>query len=606
MDYSLINNKKILITGSNSRFAKALRKTFKGKNIIYTDRKQLNILNLNSIDKCLDKNKPTHLIHLASLSRPMIVHEKDISSSIDANIIGTANMVKKCAERNIKIIFFSTNYIYPGIKGNYKEEDALKPINNYAWSKLGGESSVKLYKNSLVLRLAMTEYPFIHDKAFTDAKINFIYREEVIKMLPYLLDEIGIINIGSDITESVFSFAKKTKKDVAPISVKNIKDFPKNSSVNIEKLKEILKRKKQNITDRKNIKQLKKSFSDTKILNRLSISQLEREIVDDMMRFGWNDFGYLKKFEGEFSKYNKKKYCLLLPSFKMVIHIVMSLMKISNKRKVVVTDFCDKIILECLKELDIKKKSVGVNDDNLSININSLKEKLNNKTKIFIHGDFFGDITYLEEARKICRKKNILFIENISNSIGSKYKNSQSGGFGDIAVCNFSRENMITCGEGGALLTNNRSFFINAKKMRDGVKFPTRHLKNTNLYFKPTNLQAAMIFGQFKRINDLIINKKRILNKYRSNFSNLDVKFFGTNLIFIKFNKNYKININLLINFLRKNNIYTSKILPSKDENFKSIDRSLLILPCNYDLKDDEINYVSDKIKFFLKKNKLN
>ncbi len=244
MDNSLIKNKKILITGSNSRFAKALRNTFHGKNIIYTNRKELDILDLKSIDKCLDKNKPTHLIHLASLSRPMIVHEKDISSSIDANIIGTANIVKKCAERDIKLIFFSTNYIYPGTRGDYKEEDALKPINNYAWSKLGGESSVKLYKKSLVLRLCMTEYPFIHDKAFTDAKINFIYREEVIKMLPYLLDEYGIINVGSDITESVFDFAKRTKKDVKPISVKNIKDFPINSSVNINKLIHILKKKK--------------------------------------------------------------------------------------------------------------------------------------------------------------------------------------------------------------------------------------------------------------------------------------------------------------------------------------------------------------------------
>ena len=59
----------------------------------------------------------------------------------------------------------------------------------------------------------MTEYPFIHDKAFTDAKINFIYREEeVIKMLPYLLDEYGIINVGSDITESVFDLLKEQKK----------------------------------------------------------------------------------------------------------------------------------------------------------------------------------------------------------------------------------------------------------------------------------------------------------------------------------------------------------------------------------------------------------
>ena len=80
----------------------------------------------------------------------MNIHEKNIIKSMNSNIIGTANVVKCCKKNNIKLIYFSTNYVYPGIKGNYSETDNLKPINNYAWSKLGGEASVHLYKNSLI------------------------------------------------------------------------------------------------------------------------------------------------------------------------------------------------------------------------------------------------------------------------------------------------------------------------------------------------------------------------------------------------------------------------------------------------------------------------
>ena len=69
--------------------------------------------------------KPDILIHLAGLSRPMNIHEKNISKSIDLNIIGTANITKACERRNIKLIYFSTNYVYPGKKGNYKETDPL-------------------------------------------------------------------------------------------------------------------------------------------------------------------------------------------------------------------------------------------------------------------------------------------------------------------------------------------------------------------------------------------------------------------------------------------------------------------------------------------------
>lgn len=243
MDNSSAKIKKILITGGNSRFGVELKKSFYGPNIFYKNKKELNILNINSIRKNLHKHKIDIVIHLAALSRPMAIHEKDIFSSIDINIIGTANIVKACAEKNIKLIYFSTSYVYQGKKGGYKETDPILPINNYAWSKLGGESSVHLYKNSLILRLAMTEYPFIHPVAYTNAKNNFIYRNEVIKILPKLLNKKGVLNVGGKHSTSIYKFAKKSNPLVKPIKLKNFNNFPKDTSINIKKLKEILKKK---------------------------------------------------------------------------------------------------------------------------------------------------------------------------------------------------------------------------------------------------------------------------------------------------------------------------------------------------------------------------
>ena len=68
----------------------------------------------------------------------MEIHNKNISKSIDLNIIGTCNVVKVCEKFKIKLIYFSTGYVYPGTKGNYKETDPVNPINKYAISKLGG------------------------------------------------------------------------------------------------------------------------------------------------------------------------------------------------------------------------------------------------------------------------------------------------------------------------------------------------------------------------------------------------------------------------------------------------------------------------------------
>tara|TARA_B100001287_G_C22548216_1_gene465548 strand:- start:17 stop:730 length:714 start_codon:yes stop_codon:yes gene_type:complete len=231
------SNKKIIVTGGNGRFAQVLKKENKVLKISFPSKKIFNILNVNSMKKYIRKIKPKYIIHCAGLSRPMDLHVKDIRKSINLNIIGTANVVKVCNEFNIKLIYFSTGYVYEGKKGNYSEKDPVLPINNYAWSKLGGESSVILYKNSLILRIMMCERPFLHDHAFYDVKTNFMFQDEVAKIIPKILNQKGIINIGGKI-QSVFNFAKKTKKNVIKTSGKKI--FPPNPSMNTTKLKKIL------------------------------------------------------------------------------------------------------------------------------------------------------------------------------------------------------------------------------------------------------------------------------------------------------------------------------------------------------------------------------
>jgi dTDP-4-dehydrorhamnose reductase len=174
----------------------------------------------------------------------MDLHVKDINKSISLNIIGTANVVKLCNEFGIKLIYFSTGYVYEGKKGNYSEKDPVLPINNYAWSKLGGESSVILYKKSLILRIMMCERPFIHKKALSDVRLNFIFQDEIAEILPKLIKLKGIINVGGPI-RTVYDFAKKYNPSVKKISLKNIKNviYKKNMSMNISKFKKIYKKK---------------------------------------------------------------------------------------------------------------------------------------------------------------------------------------------------------------------------------------------------------------------------------------------------------------------------------------------------------------------------
>ena len=228
---------KILVTGSDSRFGKIFKKLNTKHKFIFRNKKELNILSSTSIKRNLKKFKPNYVLHLAGLSRPMKMHEKNISKSINLNIIGTANIVNEVSKLGIKMIYLSSSYVYQGTKGNYKESDPVKPWNNYSWSKLGGECSVQMYKNSLILRVCMTEKPFIHKKAYANVKLNFMFQEDAAKLVLKIIDKKGIINLGGP-SQTIYNFAKKYNKSIKKIYSKG--EFPKKIDMNLSKIKNYL------------------------------------------------------------------------------------------------------------------------------------------------------------------------------------------------------------------------------------------------------------------------------------------------------------------------------------------------------------------------------
>ena len=234
---------RIVFTGGTGRFATAFKSQQKKTKFefLFPKKNQLNILNLKSINDYLKRKKPRYLIHLAGLSRPMSIHEKDISQSIDKNIIGTCNITKICSKFKIKLIYVSTCYVYPGKKGNYSESSAVKPINKYAWSKLGGECAVMLYENSLILRTSVTEKPFVHKVAFYDFKTNFIFHEDLVLNILKIIDKKGIFNIGGK-SQSVLNFVRKYNPKIKKISAKKVlgKNTPLNVSMNINKFRKLI------------------------------------------------------------------------------------------------------------------------------------------------------------------------------------------------------------------------------------------------------------------------------------------------------------------------------------------------------------------------------
>ena len=146
-----------------------------------------------------------------------------------------------CERYNKKIIYLSTDYVYPGKDGNYKETDTMKPFTKYGWSKLGGECAVQMYDNHLILRLAMNKKPFPHPKALTDMRKSLIYIDDAAKITLKLLDETGIINVGGK-SQSVYEFVKETNPDIEPITLSDVSDvnMATDCTMDTTKMEEIL------------------------------------------------------------------------------------------------------------------------------------------------------------------------------------------------------------------------------------------------------------------------------------------------------------------------------------------------------------------------------
>lgn len=228
---------KILISGGDSRFAKELVKQNTKHLIVTLSKEAMDITDLTSVITAIKKYTPDIFIHVAALSRPMKVHDSNPIDSIRLNIIGTSNCVISCIQNNIKFVYISTDFVYPGIDGQYKETDGVYPVNKYAWSKLGGECASMMYDNSLVLRMAMLEYPFTHTKAFVDSFKSCIWHHDAAKILYKLIDKNanGIYNVGME-RNSIYDFVKRENVNILEEYKNNISEnIPTDISMNIDK-----------------------------------------------------------------------------------------------------------------------------------------------------------------------------------------------------------------------------------------------------------------------------------------------------------------------------------------------------------------------------------
>jgi dTDP-4-dehydrorhamnose reductase len=240
--------KKILISGGEGKLAKQIKNLNSEYQILSPTHKEMDITKLEDLESMIKKHDPDIFLHAAAYTRPMYKHQENNDVSVKTNIIGTANVVLVCIKYNIKLVYISTDYVYPGIQGNYNEEASLSPykgnndgVTKYGWSKLGGECAVRMHNDSLILRVCMCNYPFPHKAAAIDIRKSLMFEHDAATVILKLLEENGVINVGGP-AQTVYEFASESNPKVERISRKDIKDvnIAPDTTMNIEKMQKAL------------------------------------------------------------------------------------------------------------------------------------------------------------------------------------------------------------------------------------------------------------------------------------------------------------------------------------------------------------------------------
>jgi len=224
---------KIVLFGGSGLLGKELLKI--NKDLIAPTHDEVSIENLKLVEDFIAKHKPDIVINSSAFIDNRKI-EKDPTIAIQTNIIGSANISLACIKHKARLVYISTDYIYKGDKGNYKETDEILPFNIYAWTKLGGETSTMGVNNHLIIRTSFGADNFSYKVAFNDKYASKDYVSVIAPMIyeASISSIIGILNLGSE-RKSLYNYAK-IKSEVKPIRLSDTYfSTPVDTSLNLQK-----------------------------------------------------------------------------------------------------------------------------------------------------------------------------------------------------------------------------------------------------------------------------------------------------------------------------------------------------------------------------------
>lgn len=140
----------------------------------------------------------------------------------------------------------------------------------------------------------------------------------------------------------------------------------------------------------------------------------------------------------------------------------------------------------------------------------------------------FGFPVHMDELLTVCNQWNIPVVEDAAESLGSYYKEKHTGTLGKLGAFSFNGNKVVTCGGGGAIITNDEEIGIKAKYLTTTAKKPHPYEffhDELGYNFRMPNLNAALACGQLEQLDSLLENKRQLASHYVAFFADKGIKF---------------------------------------------------------------------------------
>jgi perosamine synthetase len=544
--------KKILITGVSGMLGSNLAYYFKNNydvlglynthpvNISGILTKQSDISSGNSCRSIIQDYCPEIIIHCASLTNIDYCEEnKNIAEQVNVN--GTKAIVDSIKDKEIKLIYISSDSVYGGDKGNYQETDPIEPRNYYGLSKYNGELEVLKKEGSLILRTnifgwniqnkhSIAEW-IINElennrkiEGFTDVYFSSIYTMDIAKVIEVVIQEKinGIFNCASTTHISKFDFILHIaeffnlyKNLVKPISIDNFTfkaERGKNLSLNVKKLQDALNYKLPSITqsiasfhnDFKN--DFHKKIKDELMVNheknikkilpygRQYIDEEDIKAVIDVLKTDIITQGVkVTEFELDLCRIVGAEYAVAVNSATSALHIACVVAGVSTGDEVITSPITFVASANCAAYCGAKPVFADIDPVTYNISPVEIGKRITKNTCAVIPVHFAGQSCDMQSIQQIIKKseneygRKIFIIEDACHALGSLYQNDRVGSckFSDMAVMSFHPVKHITTGEGGVVFTNDENLYRKLRLLRShGITGNPDEFKNKDIAFQ--------------------------------------------------------------------------------------------------------------------------